>query len=151
ASRASRQIIRMSPSDRCALGTLATVRASSPSRASSPGIAATSSAADSAGVADAPGPGLPAMAIVPPAPRMRTRRGKMSVRLPMNAQSLVCRAPRAGKAHPGMWDSGDTLLVIWAALSILLVVVLVAWAKVHPFLALLIAAVTMGLLAGEKP
>jgi GntP family gluconate:H+ symporter len=52
---------------------------------------------------------------------------------------------------PGMWDSGDTLLVIWAAVSILLVVVLVAWAKVHPFLALLIAAVTMGLLAGEKP
>jgi GntP family gluconate:H+ symporter len=50
-----------------------------------------------------------------------------------------------------MWDSGDTLLVIWAAVSILLVVVLVAWAKVHPFLALLIAAVTMGLLAGEKP
>jgi GntP family gluconate:H+ symporter len=50
-----------------------------------------------------------------------------------------------------MWDSSDTLLVIWAAVSILLVVVLVAWAKVHPFLALLIAAVTMGLLAGEKP
>ena len=50
-----------------------------------------------------------------------------------------------------MWDSGDTLLVIWAAVSILLVVVLVAWAKVHPFLALLIAAVTMGLLAGENP
>jgi GntP family gluconate:H+ symporter len=50
-----------------------------------------------------------------------------------------------------MWDSHDTSLVIYAAIAIGLVVVLVAWLKVHPFVSLLIGCVVMGLLAGEPP
>ena len=50
-----------------------------------------------------------------------------------------------------MWDSQDTELVLYALLAIGLVVVLVAWVKVHAFIALLLGALTMGLLAGQDP
>jgi gluconate:H+ symporter, GntP family len=50
-----------------------------------------------------------------------------------------------------MWSSHDTELVVYAAIAIGLVIVLVAWLKVHPFVSLLIGCVVMGLLAGEKP
>lgn len=47
-----------------------------------------------------------------------------------------------------MWTSHDTLLIIYAALAILLVVVLVGFLKLHAFVALMIASVAMGLAAG---
>lgn len=50
-----------------------------------------------------------------------------------------------------MWDSHDTQLVVYAALAIGLVVVAVAWLKIHAFIALLLGALLMGLLAGEDP
>jgi len=50
-----------------------------------------------------------------------------------------------------MWTGHDTELVVYAALAIAAVVVLVAWLKLHPFLALLIGGLGMGLAAGLGP
>ena len=50
-----------------------------------------------------------------------------------------------------MWDSHDTELVLCALIAIGVVVGLVAWLKVHAFIALLLGALTMGLLAGVDP
>jgi GntP family gluconate:H+ symporter len=50
-----------------------------------------------------------------------------------------------------VWSGHDTELVIYAVLAIAIVVVLVAWVKLHAFLALMIGATFMGLAAGEKP
>lgn len=50
-----------------------------------------------------------------------------------------------------MWDSHDTELVVYAALAIGVVVGLVGWLKIHAFIALLLGALLMGLLAGEEP
>ncbi|HEY8584810.1 MAG TPA: gluconate:H+ symporter [Capillimicrobium sp.] len=50
-----------------------------------------------------------------------------------------------------MWDSHDTQLVVYALVAIGLVIGLVAWLKVHAFIALLLGALTMGLLAGLDP
>lgn len=45
------------------------------------------------------------------------------------------------------WNSHDTKLIITAVLGILLIVALIAWAKVHPFLALIIGSAFVGLVA----
>jgi GntP family gluconate:H+ symporter len=47
-----------------------------------------------------------------------------------------------------MWTGHDTELVVYAALAIAAVIVLVARFKLHPFIALLIAGLGMGLAAG---
>jgi GntP family gluconate:H+ symporter len=48
-------------------------------------------------------------------------------------------------------DAGDTQLVIAALLGIATVVVLIVWAKLHPFLALMLGAAVMGGVAGVAP
>jgi GntP family gluconate:H+ symporter len=50
-----------------------------------------------------------------------------------------------------MWDSHDTLLVVKLLVAILVIVVLVARYRVHPFIALTIGALGMGLVAPEAP
>lgn len=47
-----------------------------------------------------------------------------------------------------MWTGHDTALVIYAVLAIAVVIGLVAWLKVHAFLALMIGAIGMGLAGG---
>src|SRR5690349_10291579 len=46
------------------------------------------------------------------------------------------------------WSSHDTLLVVWTVLGIAVVVVLISWAKLHPFLALILGSAVAGLGAG---
>ena len=47
-----------------------------------------------------------------------------------------------------MWTSHDTWLLVWAGISIAIVIVLIAFAKMHAFLALMIGALFMGIVAG---
>jgi len=46
------------------------------------------------------------------------------------------------------WSAHDTLLVVWTVLGIAVVVVLISWAKLHPFLALILGSAVAGLGAG---
>ncbi len=50
-----------------------------------------------------------------------------------------------------MWTGNDTELVVYALVAIAAVVLLVAWVKVHPFVALLMGALFMGLAGGLGP
>jgi GntP family gluconate:H+ symporter len=50
-----------------------------------------------------------------------------------------------------VWTGDDTLLVVYAVGAIAVIVVLVAALKVHPFLALMVGALGLGLVAGEGP
>src|ERR1700712_2187379 len=50
-----------------------------------------------------------------------------------------------------MWNSHDTLLVIKLVIAIVAIVVLVARYKLHPFLALTVGALGLGLAAPENP
>jgi gluconate:H+ symporter, GntP family len=46
------------------------------------------------------------------------------------------------------WTAHDTLLVVWTLIGIAVVVVLISWAKLHPFLALILGSGVAGLGAG---
>src|SRR4051812_43349652 len=46
------------------------------------------------------------------------------------------------------WTAHDTSLVVWAAAAIAVVVVLITWLKVHPFLALVLGSAVVGLGSG---
>ncbi|PUA80410.1 GntP family permease [Nocardioides currus] len=48
-------------------------------------------------------------------------------------------------------DAGNTQLILAALLGIAAVVVLIVWAKLHPFLALMLGAAVMGAVAGVAP
>lgn len=48
-------------------------------------------------------------------------------------------------------DAGNTQLILAALLGIAVVVVLIVWAKLHPFLALMLGAAAMGGVAGVAP
>lgn len=48
-------------------------------------------------------------------------------------------------------SAGDTQLILSALLGIAAVVLLISWSKFHPFLALIIGAAVMGLVAGVAP
>jgi len=48
-------------------------------------------------------------------------------------------------------DAGNTQLVVAALLGIAAVVVLIVWAKIHPFLALMLGSAVMGTVAGVAP
>ncbi len=48
-------------------------------------------------------------------------------------------------------DAGNTQLIVAALLGIATVVALIVWAKVHPFLALMLGAAVMGAMAGVAP
>ncbi|MFF3854107.1 SLC13 family permease [Micromonospora sp. NPDC002575] len=53
----------------------------------------------------------------------------------------------AAPAEP-LTDAGDAQLIVAAVLGIAAVVVLIAWGKVHPFLALILGAAVLGVTAG---
>jgi gluconate:H+ symporter, GntP family len=57
----------------------------------------------------------------------------------------------AAKAPPPLSDAGDTQLVIAALLGIAVVVLLITWAKFHPFLALMLGTATLGAFAAIAP
>lgn len=50
-----------------------------------------------------------------------------------------------------MWTGHDTLLLFYAVLAIALIVVLIAYVKMHAFLALMIGSLFVGLAAGLGP
>lgn len=52
----------------------------------------------------------------------------------------------AAPAEP-LTNAGDTQLVLAALLGIAAVVLLIAWGKVHPFLALILGAAVLGVVA----
>jgi GntP family gluconate:H+ symporter len=54
-------------------------------------------------------------------------------------------------AAAAITDAGTTQLVLAAVLGIAAVVLLIAWAKFHPFLALIIGSGVLGLVAGAAP
>ena len=54
-------------------------------------------------------------------------------------------------APPKLTDAGDTQLLLAALAGIAAVVLLISWAKFHPFLALIIGAAVMGGVAGVQP
>jgi GntP family gluconate:H+ symporter len=43
------------------------------------------------------------------------------------------------------WTGHDTLLVVWALIGIAVIVVLITWAKFHPFIALILGSLVVGL------
>ncbi|MFI5890269.1 GntP family permease [Actinoplanes sp. NPDC051513] len=54
-------------------------------------------------------------------------------------------------AAEAITDAGTTQLVLAAVLGIAAVVLLIAWAKFHPFLALILGSAVLGLVAGAAP
>src|SRR6185437_16197925 len=54
-------------------------------------------------------------------------------------------------AAEAITSAGTTQLVIAAVLGIVAVIVLIAWAKWHPFLALIVGSGVLGLVAGASP
>ncbi|CCH70025.1 L-idonate and D-gluconate transporter [Phycicoccus elongatus Lp2] len=54
-------------------------------------------------------------------------------------------------AQPKLTDAGNTQLLLAALAGIAAVVLLISWAKFHPFLALIIGAAVMGGVAGVQP
>jgi GntP family gluconate:H+ symporter len=46
------------------------------------------------------------------------------------------------------WTGHDTLLVVWALIGIAVIVVLITWAKFHPFIALILGSLVVGLGTG---
>jgi GntP family gluconate:H+ symporter len=73
--------------------------------------------------------------------------------------TALMTAATAGHSHlliaaeetPTLTDAGNTQLVLAALLGIAAVVVLIVWAKMHPFLALMLGAAVMGTVAGVAP
>jgi GntP family gluconate:H+ symporter len=58
--------------------------------------------------------------------------------------------PLAAPAEP-VTNAGDAQLIIAAVLGIVAVVLLIAWAKVHPFLSLILGAAVLGVVASVAP
>lgn len=52
---------------------------------------------------------------------------------------------------PGPWTSHDTRLIIVTVLAIAIIVVLIAWLKMHPFLALTLGCAFLGLASASMP
>ncbi len=52
---------------------------------------------------------------------------------------------------PTLTDAGNTQIVLAVLLGIAAVVVLIVWAKMHPFLALMLGTAVMGIVAGVAP
>jgi GntP family gluconate:H+ symporter len=57
----------------------------------------------------------------------------------------------AATTPPALSDAGDTQLIIAALLGIAVVVLLITWAKFHPFLALMLGTATLGAAAAIAP
>lgn len=62
--------------------------------------------------------------------------------------ALASPSAEAGTAAVA-WSGHDTWLLTLVGLSIAVVVVLIGWAKLHAFLALMLGAFTVSLLSGE--
>ncbi|HEX9998945.1 MAG TPA: SLC13 family permease [Actinoplanes sp.] len=54
-------------------------------------------------------------------------------------------------AAEAITDAGSGQLILAAVLGIVVVILLIAWAKWHPFLALILGSATLGLVAGASP
>ncbi|MEI2778940.1 MAG: hypothetical protein V9G19_23840 [Tetrasphaera sp.] len=64
---------------------------------------------------------------------------------------LAHLAVPAADAPEKLTNAGQGQLLIAAVLGIAAVVLLISWAKFHPFLALILGAAVMGFTAGVKP
>ena len=73
--------------------------------------------------------------------------------------SALMTAPIAARPHllslvedpPTLTHAGNTQIVLAALLGIAAVVALIVWAKLHPFLALMLGTAVMGIVAGVAP
>ncbi|MCX2734151.1 gluconate:H+ symporter [Saccharopolyspora sp. NFXS83] len=66
----------------------------------------------------------------------------------MPLMSLPVAGTLLAQAPPGAWSSHDTRLLAAAVSGIAVIVVLISWVKMHPFLALALGATTLGVVAG---
>jgi GntP family gluconate:H+ symporter len=57
----------------------------------------------------------------------------------------------AGTTPPALSDAGNAQLIVAALLGIAVVVVLITWAKFHPFIALMLGTATLGAVAAIAP
>lgn len=62
----------------------------------------------------------------------------------------MVRAAAGLSAADPTWTAEDTWLLVVVGVSIAVVVLLISWARIHPFLALTVSALTVSLLAGES-
>ena len=62
--------------------------------------------------------------------------------LPHPTAALLAQAP------PAAWTGHDTRLLAAAVAGIAVIVVLISWLKLHPFLSLALGAATLGVTAG---
>ncbi|MGW1982601.1 GntT/GntP/DsdX family permease [Streptomyces collinus] len=62
----------------------------------------------------------------------------------------MVRAAAGLSAADQTWTAEDTWLLVVVGVSIAVVVLLISWARIHPFLALTVSALTVSLLAGES-
>lgn len=67
--------------------------------------------------------------------------------LPFVSQALTVLGPVAPMADPGVPAAGTTQLIIAAVASIVLIVVFIIWAKMHPFFALMLGSAIMAVAA----
>ncbi len=67
----------------------------------------------------------------------------------MTAQAISSTAGTT--TTPALSNAGDTQLIIAAVLGIAVVVVLITWAKFHPFIALMLGTATLGAVADIAP
>jgi GntP family gluconate:H+ symporter len=73
--------------------------------------------------------------------------------------SALMSGPMTARPHllslvedpPTLTNAGNTQIVLAALLGIAAVVVLIVWAKMHPFLALMLGTAVMGIVAGVAP
>ena len=73
--------------------------------------------------------------------------------------SALISGPMTARPHllslvedpPTLTNAGNTQIVLAALLGIAAVVVLIVWAKMHPFLALMLGTAVMGIVAGVAP
>lgn len=63
--------------------------------------------------------------------------------------STLLAAPE--KLPPPLSDASDAQLILAALLGILVVVLLITWAKFHPFIALILGMATLGAVAAVAP
>ncbi|RLV04581.1 gluconate transporter [Streptomyces griseocarneus] len=61
---------------------------------------------------------------------------------------MAALASQSAKAAPAAWNGHDTWLLALVGISIAVVVLLISWAKLHAFLALMVGALTVSLLSG---
>src|SRR4051812_2219037 len=81
----------------------------------------------------------------------RTEREPMSPSRSKRGMLMFVGPPVLATTDPPLSDAGNTQLLLAAVLAIAAVVVLIVWAKFHPFLALMIGTGVLGLVAWVPP